>query len=142
MKKTFFSLLILLTGCALYREGFSPALKDIPKDSTQSIIFASDLSIPSQDNKAILLISHTPAIRILLHSGVMRYRQGHSIEIQRDERSTEIFQVEPTNSAVVDFSHPKKLLPLLQGSQQVQIELFVEGSGLQQFLFYLSPLVQ
>jgi hypothetical protein len=136
--------LIVLPGCALYHEGFSPALKDVPKQTQPlSKPWMSDISIPSLDSKAMLLISHNPAVvSVRLNSGVMRYRLGHSVEIQRDDNALEIFQVEPTDNALVSFSDAEKLLHVLQGSRQVRVELFVQGSGLQNFIFSSLPLVK
>lgn len=147
MKHLLLLSLFLFSSCALHQEFFGPQPKARPVAATvqQQALAATDNSVElvtdaktyRSTEGAATLIVYSGDVQVSLKNGKMSYREGHSVELKFDNGQPLIQRVYPTDNHIVQFANSARVLELMNGKKNVQIELYIEGSGLKVFNFNL-----
>lgn len=90
----------------------------------------------STDGAATLIV-FSGDVRVSLKGRKMTYRDGHSVEIKIDNAQPFIQRVFPTDNHIVQFADGGKVIELMNGKKNIQIELYLDGTGLKVFTFNL-----
>ncbi len=93
-------------------------------------------SYRSTDGGATLIV-FAGDVQVSLKNGKMSYREGHSVELKIDNGSPIIQRVYPTDNHIVQFANSGKVIELINGKKNVQIELYLDETGLKVFSFNL-----
>lgn len=143
MKHLLLLSLFLFSSCAIYQELFGPQPSGIPiartprpVETNPEEILAEAKTYRSMDGAATLII-YPGQIQVALKIGKMSYREGHSVELIIDGGAPVIQRVVPTDNHIVHFSNSARVAELIKGKKKVQIELYLDGSGLKVFTFIL-----
>lgn len=146
MKPNLLVCLFLLSSCALYKEIIGPARKTETtvapkvvketKTEVESDVASNVKNVRSTDGAATLVLD-PGNIRVALKTNTMSYREGHSVEVKTTPGTTSIVRVLPTDSNIVQFADSARVTNLIQGKKSVEIELYLDDSGLKVFTFNL-----
>ncbi len=147
MKHTLLLSLFLLSSCALHQEFFGPQPKARPVAATvqPQAVTSNDISVDlvtdaknyrSTDGAATLIVFQGD-VQVSLKGSKMTYRYGHSVEIKIDNGRPVIQRVYPTDDHIVQFADSGKVIELMSGKKNIQIELYLDGTGLKVFTFNL-----
>lgn len=146
MKPNLVVCLFLLSSCALYQEIIGPARKTEVSVTPQAVKetkteietdIQSDVKNVRSTDGAATLVLDPGNIRVALKTNTMSYREGHSVEVKTIPGTTSILRVLPTDSNIVQFADSAKVTNLIQGKKSVEIELYLDDSGLKVFTFNL-----
>ncbi len=141
MKPNLLVCLFLLSSCALYHEITSPPTKSKSPPGPQATketppLQVESRSVRSTDGGAKLIIYPSNTC-VVLKTNTMSYREGHSVEIKTNPGTFSIHRVLPTDNNIVQFANSDKIMELINGKKSVEIELYLDDSGLKIFTFNL-----
>lgn len=144
MKPNLLVCLFLLSSCALYQEitGSPPKTSaavapQAATENTAKVETENDVKTFRSTDGAAILVLYPGNIQVVLKTNTMSYREGHSVEVKTSPGATSIERVFPTDNNIVRFANSEKVTNLIQGKKTVEIELYLDDSGLKVFTFNL-----